>query len=41
MLMSAIGIQKTVNPAAGGSAYRDAAEASGRGAGQPPMTQVV
>ena len=33
-----IGTQKTVNPAAGGSAYLGAAEACVRGAGQPPMT---
>jgi hypothetical protein len=30
--------QKTVSPAAGGSAYRHAAEAYLRGAGPPPMT---
>src|SRR5271169_5421276 len=33
------GTQKTVSPPAGGSAYRDAAEAHLRGAGPPPLTR--
>jgi hypothetical protein len=37
---SASGTQENVSPAAGGSGYGDAAEASGRGVGQPPMTHL-
>jgi hypothetical protein len=36
--MSPPGTQEKVSPAAGGSAYRDAAEAHLRGAGPPPLT---
>jgi hypothetical protein len=38
-VMTAPGTQKTVSLAAGGSAYRDAAEAHLRGAGPPPLTK--
>jgi hypothetical protein len=38
--MSASGTQETVSPSAEGSGYGDAAEASGRGVGQPPMTHL-
>jgi hypothetical protein len=31
---------KTISPSAGGSAYRDAAEAHLRGAGPPPLTHL-